>query len=441
MDQEIYRVKKATGPLDIRVKVPGSKSITNRALLMAAMSDGKTCLKGVQFCEDSRRFLDALKDLGFNASKYEDLREVAISGMSGIIPKKKAAAYFGSAGTAARFLTAFCAMHDGEYTLDASAQMRKRPMKELLLALERLGARFDWLGDAWSFPMRVKGIGRRGVAPGNAPSLWREAKVELDIDESSQFLSALLMTAPTAFKSLEISLTGSRDARSYVEMTERMMKQFGHAGVERVEKDRYRVAGGRYLAREYAVEPDVSAACYFYAMAAVTGGSACVRYIKRDSLQGDMKFLGVLERMGCAVKWNDEDEPVLYAPADGKLRGVEADMADFSDQALTLAAIAPFADGPVAIRGIGHIRRQESNRIKVMVNELGRMNIRCDELEDGVIVYPGHPRPTTVKTYGDHRAAMAFTITGMAADGIEISDPMCCKKTFEGYFDAVDALY
>lgn len=431
----VYNVKKVKKPIDICVEVPGSKSITNRALLLAAMGDGETLLKGVQFSEDSYNFLNAIKELGFKADVNEALKSVKITGMGGKIPVKEASIYVGSAGTAARFLTAFTAMGDGTYTLDSSEQMKKRPMKELLKVLEVLGAKFKWLGEEYNFPMEVVGI-RKKLAD-NFQDIVSERTVSLNIDKSSQFLSALFMTVPTVFESVVINLTGSRDARSYVEITEQMMKQFGHIGVKRLSADSYRVTHGRYHIEEYQIEPDVSAACYFYAMAAVTGGTALVRHIKKDSLQGDMKFVSVLEDMGCRTEWTSDGELKLYAPKNGKLKGIDVNMADFSDQALTLAAIAPFADSPVAIRGVAHIRGQESDRIAVIVNELGRMGVKCDELEDGVIIYPRVPVQTTVQTYNDHRVAMAFTVTGMAADGISIDNPMCCKKTFAEYFNVV----
>lgn len=446
LQMDVYKVKKFNKPVNINVEVPGSKSITNRALLLAAMGDGETLLKDVQFSEDSYNFLKALKDLGFETETDRLSHTVRIKGMSGNIPAKEATINVGSAGTAARFLTAFAAMGDGIYTINSSEQMKRRPVRELLEVLESLGAEFGWLGEEYSFPLKVTGI-RNPCNPcntcnKNSPGVvMAEKTVQLNIDRSSQFLSALLMTAPAVFGSLTINLTGKRDARSYVNITEQMMKQFGHKGVESPGGDSYRVRRGSYNIKEYQIEPDVSAACYFYAMAAVTGGMAVVKHISRDSLQGDMKFISLLEEMGCHGEWGSDGELKLYAPGNGKLKGTDTNMGDFSDQALTLAAIAPFAETPVTIRGVSHMRGQESDRIAVIINELGRMGIKCDELEDGVRIYPGTPKPARIQTYNDHRAAMAFTVTGMAADGIEIENPACCGKTFEGYFDVIESLY
>lgn len=448
-----YKVKKYLKD-DIVAEVPGSKSITNRALLLAAMADGTSRLEGAAFSEDSVHFLNALKELGFTAQADEKKCSVVIEGHGGKIPNKNAKIYVGSAGTAARFLTAFTAMGDGEYILESSDQMRKRPMRELLVALESLGAEFTWLEDEYTFPMKVKGIlyGRNsdinsakksemnlnGVI---ADKVIEPKQVDLNIDRSSQFLSALLLVLPIAFDDVTIKMTGTRQARSYVEMTEQMMKQFGHTGIEKLAGDCYRVRGMKYTALNYNIEPDVSAACYFYALAAATGKRAMVKRMRKDSLQGDMKFIGMLEKMGCEVRGDKGKENNLWLKGpDGKLKGIEVKMSDFSDQALTLAAIAPFADSKVTITGIAHIRGQESDRIKVIVDELTKMGISCNELTDGVEIYPGTPKNVEIETYNDHRVAMSFAVTGLAGDGMTILNPECCKKTFAGFFDEIDRL-
>ena len=448
-----YKVKKYLKD-DIVAEVPGSKSITNRALLLAAMADGTSRLEGAAFSEDSVHFLNALKELGFTAQADEKKCSVVIEGHGGKIPNKNAKIYVGSAGTAARFLTAFTAMGDGEYILESSDQMRKRPMRELLVALESLGAEFTWLEDEYTFPMKVKGLlyGRNsdinsakksemnlnGVI---ADKVIEPKQVDLNIDRSSQFLSALLLVLPIAFDDVTIKMTGTRQARSYVEMTEQMMKQFGHTGIEKLAGDCYRVRGMKYTALNYTIEPDVSAACYFYALAAATGKRAMVKRMRKDSLQGDMKFIGMLEKMGCEVRWDKGKENNLWLKGpDGKLKGIEVKMSDFSDQALTLAAIAPFADSKVTITGIAHIRGQESDRIKVIVDELTKMGISCNELTDGVEIYPGTPKNVEIETYNDHRVAMSFAVTGLAGDGMTILNPECCKKTFAGFFDEIDRL-
>ncbi|MBR1741963.1 MAG: 3-phosphoshikimate 1-carboxyvinyltransferase [Lachnospiraceae bacterium] len=429
-----YHVPPVKEPLHIRVEVPGSKSITNRALLLAAMADGASELDGVLFSEDSEVFIKALKDLGFSVEAEKAKHFVRVEGIGGGIPKKKAEIFVGSAGTAARFLTAFLAMNDGEYDLDATEQMRKRPMRELLMALEELGAEFVFKEEAYHFPFRVKGIRQE----------MEKAEVSLNIDRSSQFLSALLLSAPFRIGSLKIHLTGKRSARSYVEMTEQMMKEFGHAGVKRLGENDYEVERGKYQPGRYEIEPDVSAACYFYAMAAVTGGSAVVSRMKRDSLQGDMKFLSVLKKMGCRVELketeDDRESLILYGPEGGRLRGFDESFSDFSDQTMTAAAIAPFADSTVTIRGIAHIRGQESDRVSAIETELKAMKVRCETEKDRITIYPGTPVGTKVHTYHDNRVAMAFAITGLMTDGVIIEDPDCCKKTFPEYFEILEEI-
>lgn len=441
-----FPVRAVKGTLHINVEVPGSKSITNRALLLAAMADGTSKLEGVLFSEDSEVFLRALSELGFFVDTDRAGKSVKVVGLGGAVPKKEAEIFVGSAGTAARFLTAFLAMSDGKYRLDSTDQMKKRPMRELLIVLESLGAKFSYEEEPYHFPFTVTGLGKESGKEEKC------AEISLNIDRSSQFLSALLLSAPLCMKSLKIHLTGQRSARSYVEMTEQMMKEFGHAGVKKIGPDDYEVekifAGeaGTYAARKYEIEPDVSAACYFYAMAAVTGGSAVVARMKRDSLQGDMKFLRILEKMGCSLEWKksledeEKEDLVLSAPEGKKMHGFDESFSDFSDQALTAAAIAPFADSPVTIRGIAHIRGQESDRIAVMEKELGRMKVRCEVFEDGITIYPGEPVGTLIHTYHDHRVAMAFAITGLMAEGIVIEDPDCCQKTFPEYFEILEEI-
>ena len=271
-----------------------------------------------------------------------------------------------------------------------------------------------------------------------------EQNIDLNIDRSSQFLSALLMVLPVKFNLVNIKMTGNRSARAYVDMTEQMMKMFGHSGVVRCQGDIYQVRSSVYRSGVYQIEPDVSAACYFYAAAAVTGGSAVVKRVKKDSLQGDMKFLDVLQQMGCRCEWYDDGGTEclrVIGAENGRLSGIDVDMSDFSDQTLTLAAIAPYADSDVIIRGVGHIRGQESDRIHVIVTELGRMGIDCQEFDDGVIIHPGVPRSARINTYNDHRVAMSFAVTGLRTDGIEILNPKCCGKTFSEFFNVFDSIY
>ena len=433
-----YRVEPFGGPVDIDVRVPGSKSITNRALLLAALSDGDCILRGCGFSEDSRVFIGALQSLGFDVQTGET---VVIRGGSGRLPNEKAEVYVGSAGTAARFLTALMGLSDGIYEVTSSEQMKARPMRPLMEALETLGARFAFSEKSYAFPFTVEGAGHGGAVREESP------EVPLNIDASSQFLSALLLCAPMVLGGFSVRLTGTREAMSYVRITERMMRDFGYTGLQGDGREvPVRISpGASYSARDYTIEPDVSAACYFYAMAAANGGRARVRGVTRENSQGDMRFLDVLERMGCTIGTASDGDILVSRNPEQPLHGLEIDMSDFSDQTMTLAAIAPFADGPTTIRGVGHIRRQESDRIRGLVTELTRLNVTCEEYEDGLTVYPfdeGHERtdPVLVRTYEDHRMAMALAVTGTRMPGVIIDDPSCCRKTFETYFDILSEL-
>ncbi|MCD8364249.1 MAG: 3-phosphoshikimate 1-carboxyvinyltransferase [Clostridiales bacterium] len=426
---EQYEVKKLCCPPKWTVEVPGSKSITNRALLMAALADGAVVLEGVLFSDDSRYFLQSLEHLGFRLDVRERERKVTVWGCAGRIPGSEGEIYVGSAGTAARFLTAMLGVSGGNYRILASEQMQKRPMRPLFEALLSLGARIQWLGETWHLPVHIT-----GAAAGQFPG----TELCLDISESTQFLSAFLLSAPMFPDGLRIRITSEKKDGSYIRITRAMMREFGAAVA--FQDGEYRIMPGTSYSRaEYRIEPDVSAACYFYGAAAVTGGYAKVKNVFSDSTQGDLKFLDVLRRMGCCV-CEEADGISVTGPAPGSLHGITVDMNDFSDQALTLAAIAPYADAPVQIRHIAHVRRQESDRIHAAVTNLHRAGIICEEYEDGMKIYPGQPKACRIDTYEDHRVAMAFSLLGMRTDGIVIENPGCCRKTFENYFELLDAL-
>ncbi len=427
-ENSLFQMKPFEEKPDICVTVPGSKSMTNRALLLAALSEGQSVLKGVQFSEDSRVFMEALREIGYSVAVDEDRAKVVIGGRGTKIPKDNVSVYVGSAGTAARFLTAMLALSGGRYEVTSSEQMKGRPMRPLLEALEQLGVIFEYKERPYAFPFAI--CGRR-----NVPC----EKVFLNIDESSQFLSALLLAGVLYENGFLIKLTGKRDAKAYVKISMKMMREFGCHMEQRTENEYALLPEQSYTAREYQIEPDVSAACYFYAMAAVNGGTALVRHVHFDSTQGDIRFLYVLEKMGCEVK--DEPEGIrVTGKNDGSLHGVRINMSDFSDQTMTLAAVAVFADSPTEISGVSHIRRQESDRIHGIVTELSRLGIRCQEKEDGISILPGKIEPAVIQTYDDHRMAMAFAIIGTKIPGIVIENPLCCRKTYEKYFEVLTNL-
>ncbi len=468
-----YSVPVLTGDFShktIHVKVPGSKSITNRALLLAMLSDGESHLTGAQFSEDSSHFLQCLSDLSFDVASKPETGEVFVHGLSGRLPVKKASLYVGSAGTAARFLSAVLGVSEGEFFLDASEQMKKRPMAPLLSALQSVGCDISFAEKEGYFPFTLHARG------------FQNTDLTIDIDKSSQFLSALLIAAPLAKEDVKIKVAGTH-GMAYIEMTCRMMEQFGVL-TEHPAPDTFLIkAGQTYRAQDYAIEPDVSAACYFYALAALSGCSVIVDGVPEHSLQGDTEFLSILEKMGCRVTRTNEgicitgpaacakSASVKSAEAgsetasgsvshvsgsvshvsgsvshtfgsvshtSGRLHGLTVDMSSCSDQAITLAAIAPFADSPVTITGIGHIRGQESDRLSAIAENLTAMGIRCEERADSITIYPGVPRPAHIKTHDDHRLAMGFAVTGLFAEGIVIENPSCCKKTFAEFFECLE---
>ena len=422
----IYGHIKPDRTMPLSVDVPGSKSITNRALLLATMADGTSLLKGVLFSEDSRYFLKCIRALGFEAKADEKKKTVTVQGLGGPLPFASARQYVGSAGTAARFLTAYLGLSHGVFYMDASEQMRRRPMAPLIDSLKELGCQFFYMPESspGHFPFFLRGHG------------FKKDHITVNIDRSSQFLSALLIASCLSEQDFTTTVEGSH-GMPYIDMTLKMMEQFGVSVEQNAPGSFLTKAGQKYRAMEYQIEPDVSAACYFYAMSPLLNIPVLVQKVHFDSLQGDVAFIGLLEQMGCSAA--DTPQGILVSPPEGGVyRGITADMSACSDQAITLAAIAPFAQGPTTITGIGHIRFQESDRIQAIVTEMNRMGIRCESTENSVTVYPGQPSPALVETYDDHRMAMGFSLTGLRSGGIVIKNPDCCRKTFETYFEVLD---
>lgn len=423
----IYKVKPIKEKKNIEVSVPGSKSITNRALMLAAMSDGACTLNGVLFSDDSRAFLDCLLKLGFDVDINEAGCKVEIKGEGGNVPNKNATINVRSAGTAARFMTVFLAVAGGDYVLESSEQMKKRPMQELLDSLVEKGVEIKYLENEGHFPFEIhsKGISNE--------------EMTIDTTTSSQYASALLMAA--VISGMKINLTGSRVNGAYIKITLKMMEQFGIM-FER-NNDTYVVPKQKYNLNIYDIEPDMSAACYFYAMAIILRTKSLVKGIHLDSMQGDVKFLSVLERMGCGLKDTEKGVEIDGTIIDS-FNGMDIDMSDFSDQALTMAVVAAFAESETRIRNIGHIRGQESDRVQVIVTELNRMGCDAKMVEsDGktdVFIEPGVLHGAEIETYDDHRVAMSFAMAGLVVDGVVIKNPMCCRKTFENYFEVLDEI-
>lgn len=423
--ENVYQVKKCESKSPIFVKVPGSKSITNRALMLAALSAGDCLLKGTLFSDDSRAFIDCLIRLGFSLRVDEKSECVWVKGTRGDIPNKNAEINVRSAGTAARFLTVMLAFAGGDYTLRSSEQMKKRPMEQLITALREVGIKIECLEEENHFPFRLQSDGIKAQS------------ITIDTTVSSQFASAILMASVLTKKGLKVLTTGNRTSGSYIKITTKVMKQFG-IPFEENEREYFIPHNHCFHRKEYIIEPDFSAACYFFAAGAVLNRPVIVRGLNRQSIQGDKKFIDVLEKMGCIC---GEQNGELVLMGTNQLKGLTVDMNDFSDQALTLSAIAPFADCPVEIRNIRHIRKQECDRIHAIAANLEKMNIRYKEGEDFIKIFPGDIRPAVIDTFDDHRVAMAFAVAGLRDGNLAIENASCCKKTFENFFDVLETIY
>jgi 3-phosphoshikimate 1-carboxyvinyltransferase len=418
--------------LHATVRVPGSKSLTNRALLVASLAEGTTTLTNALFSDDSLYFAGALQKLGFDVRLDSTRAEMTVTGLGGRIPAQKAELFVGNAGTAARFLTTFLTLSHGEYILAGDARMRERPIGDLVAALEQLGAtivnRKSKIENGASICPPVKILasglpGGRAAVAGNV---------------SSQFLSGLLMVAPYAQSFVELVVEGGLNSKPYVDMTLAVMTDFG-VEVTRQGYERFDIPSARYQPRAtYPIESDASAASYFFAAPAILGGKVRVENISRHSKQGDIAFLDIIQQMGCTVNAGMD---YIEVTGPTSLRGVDVDMRDISDMVQTLAAIAPFASSSTRIRGIGFIRAKETDRISAVCAELARLGVEVQEHPDGLTIQPcGSMHPACVRTYNDHRMAMAFALVGLRLTGVSLENPACVSKTFPGYFEVLESL-
>jgi len=413
------------GPLHGTVRPPGSKSLTNRALVCAALADGSSTLTGALDSEDTRVMIRALGQLGIAVGASNQGTRLAVVGCGGHIPSQDADLFVANSGTTLRFLTAILTTGRGRFRLDGTSRMRERPVEDLLVALRQLGADAASERSTGCPPVVVEADGLTGGS----------ATVRGDI--SSQYLSALLMATPFAQRNVELVIEGPLVSQPYVTMTLAVMEAFG----VRIEVDdrlsRFRAtSGGSYRAREYAIEPDASAASYFFAAAAITGGEITVSGLSRNSLQGDVSFVEVLEQMGCEVRWREDSITVVGRP----LRGVDVDMNAISDTVQTLAAVAVFAEGPTAVHGVGHIRHKETDRIAAVATELRKLGAEVDERPEGLRISPRDLHGATIDTYDDHRMAMSLALVGLAVPGVVIRNPECTEKTYPAFFRDLSAL-
>ena len=408
--------------LSASVSLPGSKSISNRVLLLAALAEGVSTLTNIQISDDTLVFVQALKDLGFDIREIDEASCV-VTGSGGRIPSDSASVWCGSAGTAARFLLAAVGAGNGKYRFDATEQMKRRPMTTLIEALTSQGVEMS--SETGTFPLEMATKGMTG------------GRIQMDARESSQFTSAMLMAAPFAKSPIEVQ-ADVKVSRPYIEMTTTLMAQYG-VQVTKAQDDLFIVPNsGSYKARDYTIEPDASTASYFAAAAAVVGGCITIENLPIEaSLQGDTQLMRVLEGMGCSLSQQSTSTTVT-GPASGKLKGVTIDMGDISDTMMTLACVAPYADSPTTITNIAHVRVKESDRVHSVAVGLGQMGIRVEETESSVTIYPGTPVGATIDTFGDHRIAMAFSIMGLVTPGVVIDDYTCVTKTCPEFFTLLE---
>ncbi len=406
--------------LDVTAPVPGSKSHTNRALICAALASGTSQLSGALFADDTLAMVDTLRELGSDIVTEPDGASMLVSGTGGRLRPGPTVLNVRQSGTTGRFILPLLTLGDGYYELDGDPQLRSRPFGDLVDALGSLGAKIE----GTRLPLKVTG----GTLDGG--------QVSVSGSVSSQFLSGLLLGAPGAASEVEITVDGTLVSRPYVDLTLSTMATFS-AVVERHDYQRFVVAPNGYQAASVLIEPDASAASYFFGAAAITGGRVTVDGLGTNTVQGDMAFVDVLERMGCTVE-QSESRTTVIGPT--QLKPVSVDMADFSDTAQTLAVVATFADGPSELRGIGFIRHKETDRVGAVATELARRGIAVDQTDDSLVVHPGSPTPGVIETYDDHRMAMSFALLGLCHAGIEIADPGCVAKTFPDFFSVLDSL-
>ncbi len=408
-----------SGPLRATIRPPGSKSITNRAMVCAALAQGDSTLAGALDSDDTRVMIDGLRRLGIRVEHDPATAEIRVAGCQGCPPAAGAKLFVGNSGTTIRFLTALVSLGHGTFRLDGVARMRQRPIGDLLDALVQLGAdaRAESPGRCPPVVVRAQGLpGGRATVAG---------------DISSQFLSGLLLAAPGARGPVELAIDGELVSKPYIDMTLSVMAAFGveveHTGLRRFVVPQETA----YVGRSYAIEPDASAASYFFAAAAVTGGEATVEGLSQSSLQGDVAFCDCLQEMGCRVTYQADSITVAGRP----LRGVSLNMNAISDTVQTLGAVALFADGPTTVTGVGHIRHKETDRLAALTAELRKLGAAVDELDDGLRITPGPLHGAEIETYDDHRMAMSLALAGLRLPGVVILDPGCTAKTYPGFFD------
>ena len=415
--------------LSARVRVPGSKSITNRALLVAALASGESRLRGGLESDDTRVMCEALSALGCVIDTSSPA-EWQVRGTSGRFTAPADTLWLGNSGTSVRFLTAAATLTAGAVRIDGDARMRERPIAQLVDALALLGAEIEVQGQHGCPPVHVGGGGLPG---GHA---------EIDASQSSQYVSAVLLAAPYAEKDICLDLRGGTlVSRPFVDLTLKIMADFGvEANWDHEKGPRLRIRSGQtYQGRDYEIEPDASAAVYPFCAAAITGGSVRVEGLSRDSLQADLAILDYLERMGCRIE-GDAAGVTVRGP-ETRLRGLgSVDLNSLPDAAMALAVVALFADGPTRLENLANLRIKETDRLAALEAEIQRMGGHATAGPDSLSIEPAVLHGAEIETYEDHRMAMSFSLAGLKVAGVAIRNPGCVSKTWPGFFETFETL-
>jgi len=422
--QSEYAVATKSGALDAVATVPGSKSIAHRALVCAALARGDSTLKGLPDGDDTQAMLQGLMMLGATFSL--DGADAHIQGSIDLNRTDAITVDANLAGTTARFLTAVGALRRSPITVTGNASLRSRPMKDLHLALEQLGAIVSWQNEKYCLPVTVQ----RGESYSHS--------VQVAADTSSQFVTSLMLIAPMFEHGLTIELTGDVISLPYIAMSASVMKSFG-ANVRISDNRIIVIGGGGYVGCQFAVEPDASSASYPLAAAAVLGGRVRVEGMRTDMLQGDGRFVDVLRRMGCDIS-EDNTGITVGRDANKSLQGVDIDMSEISDLVPTLAIVAMFAKTPTRIRNVGFIRNKESDRIGDLAREMRGLGANVVEYEDGLEISPQGLHGGTCDTHHDHRIAMAFGVAGLKLPGVIIDQPSVVSKSWPQFWEMLEAL-
>jgi 3-phosphoshikimate 1-carboxyvinyltransferase len=435
-DSSSIMIEPITRPFALTMAPPGSKSLTNRALVLAALAEGTSELSNVLFADDTLVMLECLGRLGFGVEIDRAARRVRVAGGGGNVPSGDAELFCGNSGTTIRFLTALCALGRGQYNLDGIPRMRQRPIGELVHLLKNLGGRIEYLMNEGFPPVLVRGS-PRGLAGGI---------VRFGPSQSSQFLSAVLQVAPFARHEVKVDLEPRQTSWPYVAMTMRLMDAFGATPhlIRDPRSDEPRqiiVPQERYQATDYAIEPDASNATYFLAAAAMHPGSrVTIEGLGKRSLQGDVGFADVLHRMGADLVFGPD---FISVGGTETFEGIDVDLSTMPDTAQTLAVAALFAEGPTTIRGLHTLRVKETDRVAALATELTKLGADVDMEGDDLTIQPpedGRLRPAAIDTYDDHRMAMSFALAGTKSAGVRINDPSCVNKTYPEYFEDLEKL-